>query len=118
MEDGTVFQWGQNFRNEALLHPELVVRDDYGIIDLQVGQQHILYIQEKTIKLYSFGDSTLGQTGNNFADAAEAQREDETHLSQLDLIDSDSIGSAPAGHSLKMTKGLTWEKSKQASQKG
>ena len=62
--NGQVYIWGNGFKNERIEEPKLIFREEEGILDLQMGLKHGLYIQETTRKLKSWGDSTFGQTGN------------------------------------------------------
>ena len=68
-KDGHVYCWGQGFRNEHIPKPVLIFEDSNGIFDLQFGLKHGIYIQEKNKKVYSWGDGTIGQTGNDHTDS-------------------------------------------------
>ena len=63
--NGKVFIWGQGLRNERLLKPKLIFTENDGIKDLRFGFKHGLYINAKSQQVYSWGDNSFGQTGNN-----------------------------------------------------
>lgn len=59
-----VFFWGQGFRHDKHRQPKHMFSTCKGIKDLKMGWRHVLYIDEETSGLFSWGDTTFGQTGN------------------------------------------------------
>jgi len=59
-EMGNAYVWGQGFRNEKIHKPMHLFQDKNGILDLQFGLRHGLYIQEGTYQVHSWGDGTVG----------------------------------------------------------
>jgi hypothetical protein len=76
---GHCYIWGTTFKGEHIKEPRLVFRDHNGIYDLKFGQKHAIYQQERNRELYSWGDATLGQTGNHYNDN-EGKDTGPTHL--------------------------------------
>ena len=44
--------------------------DPDGVFDLKLGLNHGIYIQDSTRNVYSWGDDTFGQTGNDAYNSA------------------------------------------------
>ena len=69
-DTGKVYVWGCSFRNEGevISIPSLLFHDKNGIEDVQLGRNHGAYIQSKTSRMFTWGDHSFGQTGNNYED--------------------------------------------------
>ena len=76
---GHVYLWGTTFKGESIKLPRLIFQDKNGVHDIKFGQKHGIYQQERNKELYSWGDATLGQTGNNYTDN-QGQNARPTHL--------------------------------------
>lgn len=59
-----MFFWGEGFRQDRVRAPTLLFSTNAGVKDLKVGWRHVLYVDEEQGGLYSWGDTTFGQTGN------------------------------------------------------
>ena len=74
---GDVYVWGLGFKMEVEKQPRLIFTDTAGITDLDFGVRHGVYISSFNSQAYSWGDTTFGQTGNNYQD---------THINSMNLI--------------------------------
>ena len=81
---GHVFVWGRNFKGEAVKKPRLLFQDKNGVDDLKFGLKHAIYQQTNNKCLYSWGDHTVGQTGNKFNDITEQNLTEEALPTHLD----------------------------------
>ena len=67
-ESNKVYIWGQGFKQEKIPEPRMIFQDTRGIDTLKFGWNYGLYICKSSGQLYSWGDKTFGQTGNNYID--------------------------------------------------
>ena len=68
-QNDKVYIWGFGFKNEKVEKPKLLFQDEQGgILDVQFGLRHGVYLQKKTNQAFSWGDRTFGQTGNNYSE--------------------------------------------------
>ena len=77
--NGSVYIWGQGLRNERLVRPKLIFTEPDGIKDLRFRFKHGLYINAQNHQVYSWGDSSFGQTGNNQVEGSNALEEDKSY---------------------------------------
>ena len=67
----------------------MIFKDSLGIKDLQFGLNHGLYTQESSGTVFSWGDNTFGQTGNNYSPSFKhlchhnENKDKENHLKKL-----------------------------------
>ena len=59
-----LFYWGSGIRAEKVRKPSYLFSTHKGIKNLKAGWRHILFTDEFSNNLYSWGDNTYGQTGN------------------------------------------------------
>lgn len=95
-KSGRVYIWGLGFKLQMLREPTVLFQDELGISDIKFGLRHGVYIQNQTKKVYSWGESTFGQTGNNYQETFH-------HRDHLSSNKYDK----PSFHAQSMGSGLT-----------
>lgn len=107
-ETGKAYVWGCSFRNEGevVAVPHLLFHDKNGIEDVQLGRNHGAYVQSRTSRMFTWGDHSFGQTGNNYKDDCEPFCEDKPrdHLDPNYDPANDQVPLHP------LFKGRTWNK--------